>query len=130
MIELILNRMTPRMVRVTSLVAVLCGMFLLTAFLAWTTHRTHRDAVAQAEAQMHDFAAEAAAEWRQGLEQGIGSVVFASMRPFMSADELRGTAPLDSISTRLFYSADCHCIDPSAVRGAFRVVVGSGTVKT
>jgi signal transduction histidine kinase len=105
-------------------------MFLLTAFLAWTTHTTHLEAVEQAEAQMADFTAEAAAEWQQGLETGVLSAVRASLEYLIDTEELRGAAPLDGVPGMLFYSEICNCIDTAAVRGVFWVSMGSGTVKT
>jgi hypothetical protein len=130
LIESILSKMTPRKVHVTSLVAVLCGMFLLTAFLAWTTHKTHLDAVDQAEAQMTDFAAEAAEEWQQGLEQGVLSAVRASFQNLFYSDEMVGTAPVEGVIEKLYYAEDCFCIDPADVRGAFWIAISRGEFQT
>jgi signal transduction histidine kinase len=119
-IESILSKMTPRKVHVASLVGVLCGMFLLTAFLAWTTHTTHLDAVEQAEAQMADFAAEAVVEWQSGINVGIESAMRASFQNFLlGSEEMRGVAPPAGVPRKLFYDPECYCIDTSAVRGSF-----------
>ena len=130
MIESILSKMTPRKVHVASLVGVLCGMFLLTAFLAWTTHTTHLDAVAQAEAQMADFAAEAATEWQVGVETAVMGAVRASFAGLLGTEEMRGAAPPEGVRRKLVFYEGCYCIDTSAVRGSFWLSLTRETMRT
>lgn len=122
--------MTPRKVHVASLVGVLCGMFLLTAFLAWTTHTTHLEAVDQANAQMSDFASEAAVEWQASLEMAIRGAVMATFDSVIGSEELRGAAPLEGLRDKLAITEDCYCLDTADIRGAFWISFGSGTMRT